>query len=187
MGLAQVRACVTLPLPSPPLPSPSHNQTNPYSRPSTATTAHSDGHKWLPAIVERVDIARMCYDIKYTLSQSQLRAARKNCSGNEILAGKRINKPKNLDLRVFPSHYLDPQKVQVRVSVPVSACMCLCAFPCVCVSSSLSQANSLFPIHSHTHTHTHTHPAGHRGRAGAGRRRRGGGASAEPHSQLQSA
>jgi hypothetical protein len=67
------------------------------------------GYKWLPAVIESINQNNMTYGIKYTLSQSQLRAARKKCIGTEILGGKRINRPNPslLSNQIYEKFYLN--------------------------------------------------------------------------------
>jgi hypothetical protein len=74
---------------------------------------HDGGCKWLPAVIEEINYDNLTYTLKYCLSQSQLRSARKKRNGTEILSGKRIHKitTESLVKSVYPSHKLDDKKV----------------------------------------------------------------------------
>ena len=85
---------------------------------------HNGGCTWMPAVIEKINPDTLTCDVKFPLSQYQLRALRKKAAGAEILNGKASGRTlKNmLDSNVFtsrgpsavyPGFYLDQEKMNV--------------------------------------------------------------------------
>ena len=85
---------------------------------------HNGGCTWMPAVIEHVNVANLTCDVKFPLSQAQLRALRKKAKGAEILNGKSgtrslKNKSESNVLfsegrgAVYPGHYLVEERMKV--------------------------------------------------------------------------
>ena len=55
---------------------------------------HGGGCSWLPGIVENFSADHLTYNIRYPLSQIQLRGLRKQAKGSNILSGKVVHAAK---------------------------------------------------------------------------------------------
>jgi len=85
---------------------------------------HNGGCTWMPAVIERINVANLTCDLKFPLSQAQLRATRKKAKGAEIINGKSVTKALQNKLEgnvflsnghgaVYPGHYLVEKKMNV--------------------------------------------------------------------------